>query len=181
LRSRRAFPPQCAQYGNSAPFRDITGEKFRLIESPLHLLAPVQGHRNYRIETLIDRNCALQKSSQRPREWFHPGVFEEMNKSPERTVVQPEAGRVIETAQPRAAGGANAPLVKRISVDKRRIADGAKVFRIDRNGGFETVFADRNPGPFIERARADAAIVRKKQRKNTVRNPANEIKSSRSR
>jgi hypothetical protein len=181
LRSCRAFPPQCAQYGNSAPFRDIPGQKFRLVESPLQLLAPVQGHWHYRIETLIDRNCTLHKGGQRSREWFHPGVFEKMNKSPERTFVQPEAGGVIETAQTGATGCANALVVKRISINKRRIADGAKVFRVERHGGFETVLADRNPGPFVEPALANAAVVRKKQRKNTVRNPANEIKGSRSR
>jgi hypothetical protein len=88
---------------------------------------------------------------------------------------------VIETPQTGAAGGANALLVKGIRVDKRCIADRAKVLGIQRDRRIQAGFADRNPGPFGERALANAAIVGEKQRKNSVRNPANEIEGSRSR
>lgn len=104
-----------------------------------------------------------------------------MNEAAERAFVQAEAGGVVETPQPGAAGGANALVIQWIRVDKRCVADRAEVLGIQRNGGFEAGFADRNPGPFDERALADAAIVREKQRKNSVRNPANEIEGSRSR
>jgi len=88
---------------------------------------------------------------------------------------------MIEAPQTSAAGGANAPVVKRICVEKGRIADGAKVLGIQRNGGIQTGFADRNAGPLDQRALANAAIVGEERRKNSVRNPANEIKGSRSR
>jgi hypothetical protein len=88
---------------------------------------------------------------------------------------------MIEAPQTSAAGGANAPVVKGICVEKGRIADGAKVLGIQRNGGIQTGFADRNAGPLDQRALANAAIVGEERRKNSVRNPANEIKGSRSR
>jgi len=88
---------------------------------------------------------------------------------------------MVETPQPGAAGSANALVIEWIRVDKRCVADRAEVFGIQRNGGIEAGFANRNPGPFDQRALADAAIVGEKQRKNSVRNPANEIEGSRSR
>jgi hypothetical protein len=88
---------------------------------------------------------------------------------------------MIETAQPGATGRANAALVQRIRIEKRCIAGGAKVFCFKRGRRFEALCADRNPRPFVECAFANAAVIRKKYRKNSVRNPANEIEGSRSR
>ena len=104
-----------------------------------------------------------------------------MNETAERAFVYAEAGGAVETSQPGAAGGANTLVIKWIRVDKRCIADRAEVLRVQRNGGIEAGVADRNPGPFDQRVLANAAIVGEKQRKNSVRNPADEIEGSRSR
>jgi hypothetical protein len=104
-----------------------------------------------------------------------------VNETAERAFIQPEAGRVVEPPQAGAAGGANALVVKWICVDKRYIARRAKVLRIQRDWGIQAGFADRNPGPFGQRALANAAIVGEKQRKNSMGDPANEIEGSRSR
>ena len=76
---------------------------------------------------------------------------------------------------------ANSPLVERPRIEKRRVANGAEVIGIERRGRSETIGTDRNPRPFEERTIANAAIVREKQRKNSVRDPANEIEGRRSR
>src|ERR1700744_6361037 len=104
-----------------------------------------------------------------------------MDQAPKRALVQPEAGRPIEAPQARPARRADAVIVKRISVDERRVADCAEELRLKRRGRTQTIGADRNPGPLCEWFLADAAIVREKQRKNAVRNPAKETGSSRSR
>jgi hypothetical protein len=72
-------------------------------------------------------------------------------------------------------------LIEREYIQERRIANGAEEFHLERRGRSKAAGTDRNPGPFEKLTLANAAIVRKKQRKNSVRDPANEIEGSRSR
>jgi len=159
----------------------MSRQEFRLVEAALPLLAPVERHRNNGIKTFVHRNGALQICRQRPRERLHPGILEQVNQTAQRAFVDSEAGRTIEPAKARAAGGAYALLIERPRIEERRIANGAEVVGLEGSGRSETAGTDRNPCPFEKRAFANAAIVRKKQRKNSVRDPANEIEGSRSR
>src|ERR1700686_5111235 len=95
------------QYRNPAPLRNITGQQFRLIEPAIPLAAPVQRHRNDSVKAFVDRHGPLHITRQRTRQWFHPRIFEEMNETSQSAFIHPEAGRMIETPQTGAAGGAN--------------------------------------------------------------------------
>jgi hypothetical protein len=130
---------------------------------------------------LVDRNSPIEIRRQRPRQRLHPGILEKVNQPAQRTFVYSEAGRMIEPTQARTARRANSLLVERPRVKKGRIANRAEVIGIQGRGRSQTVGTDRNPGPFEQRAIANAAVVGEKQRKNSVRDPANEIEGSRSR
>jgi hypothetical protein len=104
-----------------------------------------------------------------------------MYQAPQGAFVHPETRRVIETLQTGPAGRAYAAFVQRPVIHERRMADRAEIFGIVRNGRSHTLVADGDASPFEKRAFADAAIVRKKQRKNSVRDPANEMEGGRSR
>jgi hypothetical protein len=82
---------------------------------------------------------------------------------------------MIEAAQTLAACRADARRIERKCIQERGIANGAEEFGIQRRRRTETRFTDGDPRPFIERVAADTAIVGINQRKNCVRNPANEI------
>jgi len=181
LRRGSAFAPEGVQDRNAAAFCNGPGEEFRLVETAVPLLAPVERHGDDGIEMLVNRYGALHISRERPRERFHAGVFVQMDETAERSFVQAKAGCMVEAPEAGAAGGANSFVVKWICVDERRIADGAEIVGIERGGGFQAVAADGNPGPFEKCALADAAIAGKKQRENAMRNPAKEMGSSRSR
>ena len=104
-----------------------------------------------------------------------------MNQAAQRTFVNPETGRTVEPAEARSAGCADTPGIERPRVEKRRPANGAEVIGIERRRGSEAIGTDRNPRPFEERTSANAAVVREKQRKNSVGDLANEIEGRRSR
>jgi hypothetical protein len=104
-----------------------------------------------------------------------------MNQAAQGAFVHPEAGRMVEPAQARAARRANSPVVERPRVEKGRVANGTKVIGCERLRRSQAFGTDGNPRPFEQRAIANAAVVREKQRKNSVGDPANEIEGSRSR
>jgi len=82
---------------------------------------------------------------------------------------------MIEAAQTFAACRTDARLIERERIQERSVANGAEEFGIQRLRRTQARIADRDPCPSGEGAAADAAIVRINQRKNCVRNPANEI------
>ena len=141
----------------------------------------MERHGNHGVKMFIDRNGSFQVRSQRPGEGFHPGILKEVNQTSQRAFVHPETGCVVKPPQARTACRANSPLIERPGVEKRRIANGTEEIGIERRGRSETLGANRNPRPFEECPIANAAIVRKKQRENPVRDPANEIECGRSR
>ena len=104
-----------------------------------------------------------------------------MNQIAERAFVKSEAGRFIEPSETRAAGRADAVLIERVFVNERRVAGGTEIAGLERCRRSETLVANGNACPFIQGPSADAAVVGKKQRKNAVRNPAEESGASRSR
>ena len=108
-----------------------------------------------------------------------------MNEPAQRTFIKPETGRPIEATQTRAARRANTLLIERIGVHEWCLADRAEILGrelgSERGGGVQTLFADRNPGPFEEGAIANPAIIGEEQRKNSVGDPANEMEGGRSR
>ena len=92
-----------------------------------------------------------------------------MDEASQRTLVKPEACRVVEAAQPGPAGGAYTLVVQRISIQKGRIADGAEVIRLERGGGLQAFGADRNARPSDQRTLANPAVAGEQHRKNSVR------------
>ncbi len=156
-------------------------EKFRLVEAAAPLSAPMQRYRDDGVKMFVNRNGTLQVCGQRPGQRLHSGILEQVNQPAQGTFVDPETGRVVEPAQTRTASSANAPLIERPRVEKRRVANGAEVIGLQRRGRSEAIGTDRNACPFEQRAIAHAAIVGEKQRKNSVGDPANEIDGSRSR
>jgi hypothetical protein len=130
---------------------------------------------------LVDGNGPVQKSRQTTRQRRHAGILKQMDQTTERTFVNPEAGRTVKPTKARAASGTDSRLIERPWVQKRGIANRAEVIGVKGRRGGETSVAHWDSCPFDERALTDAAIVGEKQRKNTVRDPANEIESGRSR
>jgi hypothetical protein len=141
----------------------------------------MERHWNYGVKMFVNRNGAFQVGGQRPGQRLHSGILEQVNQAPQRAFVEPETGRMIEAAQAGTARRANSPIIERPWVEKRRIANGAEVIGIQRRRRSETIGADRNARPFEEGTIANAAIVREKQRKNSVGDLVNEIEGSRSR
>jgi hypothetical protein len=104
-----------------------------------------------------------------------------MNELAQRPFIKPKTGRPVETTQTRTARRANTLLIKRKSVDEWRIADRAEILGFQRSGGVQTLFADRDPGPFCEGTITNPAIIGEEQRKNSVGDLANEMEGDRSR
>ena len=163
---------------------DVPGEKFRLIKAAIPLFAPMQRHRNNGVEAFLSRRGgALHVSGQRTRQRFHSRIFEEMNQGAKSAFVHAEAGGVIESAQAGAASGADAAVVQRIRIEERGIADRTEIFGVERRAGaLRQSLQTGTVGPLTSATFADAAIVREKQRKNSVRgSPYRRSKRSRSR
>jgi hypothetical protein len=91
-----------------------------------------------------------------------------MNEAAECAFVKTEATGAVEPSKAGTADRADALLVQRIGVYKRRITTRAKIISFELDGRGETVRADGNPRPFIEGVFTNTAFVWKKQRKNAV-------------
>ena len=181
LRLSRALAAERVPHRNSPVSGEAACQEFRLVEAAFPLFAPIQGHRNNSVEMFAWRNSPFQKYCQGARQRLHPRILEQMNQAAQRAFVHSKAGRMIEASQAGTASRTDTLFIERERVQKGCVADGAEVIRHQRRGRSEALAADWNPSPFFERALANAAIVREKQRKNSVRDPANEIEGSRSR
>ena len=98
-----------------------------------------------------------------------------MNEAAQRALVHPEAGRLVKPAQSCPASSADAVLVERKCVEERRVTAGAEILGFKRSGRVQALIANGNPRPLAERTPANAAIRRKKPRKNAVGDLVNHL------
>ncbi len=168
LNRRGTLPAEGVDQRHATPPGNMPRQQFRLIKSALPLFAPVERYRNHGVELLVERNSSFEEPAQLPRQRLHAGVLEQVNQVAQRAFVESEAGRAVEAAQALSASGTDALFVQRVAVRKRGMTGRAEVGGFKRLGRVQTLGADRYSGPFGKRALADAAFVRKQQRKNAV-------------
>lgn len=161
LRPGVAFAPKIRSELEPIAPGDGLGQQFGLIESTLPALAPMHGHGDDDIETLVEGQGSDEQPAERPRQGFHFSVFKKMNELTEGTFITAERVRGVEIHQALPADGTEVVFVQRIGIHEGSSASLAEKFGRQRRWQSQAGGADWKPGNVPQRLLTKPAVVGK--------------------